>query len=181
MEGRGRIAAAVAAAGGAAVIAGAIVPSARSVTVINVGGQVSREPAEVVGGEPFIDNWFVLAGGVVILAAAVAFIFLRGRASGQLAGGAIAVGALLALAFGIKAIFGVGGEESLTVLGTTTTGEEVGFAFEDELALGVWLTIAGGAIGVIGAVLAWLAARRRGAAPAIPTEAPPADAAPAAP
>jgi hypothetical protein len=181
MEARGRFAAAIAGVGGAVAIAGAILPSAQSVSVINVGGQVTREPAETVGAEPFIDNWIILAAGVVIIAAAVVFLLAKGRTVPLLATSGIAVGGLLALAFGIKAIFDIGGEESLAVLGTTTTGEEVGFGFEETLAIGVWLTIAGGAVGVIGAVLAWLATRRRGAAPAMPAEAPPADAAPTAP
>jgi len=180
MEARGRVAAAVAGVGGAVAIAGAILPSSQSLSVLNVAGEVTREPAETVGAEPFIDNWITLAAGVVMIAAAVAFLLFKGRTWSLVATAGIAVGGLLALAFGIKAIFDIGGEESLFVLGTTATGEEVGFGFEETLAIGVWLTIAGGAVGVIGAVLAWLAARRRGAAPAMPTETPP-DTAPAAP
>jgi len=160
MEARGRVAAAVAGVGGAVAIAGAILPSSQSLSVLNVAGEVTREPAETVGAEPFIDNWITLAAGVVMIAAAVAFLLFKGRTWSLVATAGIAVGGLLALAFGIKAIFDIGGEESLFVLGTTATGEEVGFGFEETLAIGVWLTIAGGAVGVIGAVLAWLAARR---------------------
>ena len=180
MGARGRVATAVAVVGGALAVAGAILPSSRTVSVLNIAGEVSREPTEAVGGEPFIHNWYVLAGGVVMIAAAVILALAKQRGWSLVSTAAIAAGGMLALAFGIKAVFDVGGEESLAILGTTTTGEQVGIGFDEELAIGVWLTIAGGAVGVIGAALAWLATRRRGGTLALPASAvPPAESPPA--
>jgi hypothetical protein len=162
-EARGWLVAVIAAIGGAFSIVAAILQFGTGLTLTNpvTGDVLNPQPAIALRG---LDDWVALGAGVLMLVGAVVFLVLRSRNQGLVAAGLVGAGAVLALVFAIKVALDVGGsgEVPLGLRFETETGETFTGTLEENIAIGVWLLIAGAVAGLVAAVLMFRGSRRRG-------------------
>lgn len=133
-------------------------------------GTSTEEGTTTSSGIEIAEGKVIFAVGILVVAAAIARVLLKGRATRRVAGLVILAGAVAMLFVAINEVVAISGSEGFTISGLTESGEEVTIGSETKVGIGLWLTIAAGVLAAAGAVLTFLGSRATPEPP--PTPAP---------
>lgn len=157
---------------GASVVGGALAAvsaflswSKGGFSITSSSGTETQEGTSSTAGIDITEGKVALAVGILVVAAAIVWLIVKGPTPRRLTNFLVFAGGVALLVIGIAQVAGISGEEGLVLSGLTQSGEEVSIGSKTTVGLGLWLTIAGGALAAGGAVLVFLGGRSVPGAP----------------
>lgn len=152
-----RSAPAASVAGGALTAVATFLSWSRSgVSITGPLGTSTEEGTTSSAGVEITEGKVILAVGILVVIAALARVVLKGGMARRVAQLLVLAGAVAILFVGITEVLAISGEEGFELSGLTESGEEVTIGAKTTVGLGLWLTIAGGILAAVGAVLGFL-------------------------